>query len=122
MIDGAKPQINAVKRVLDEFDLKNITVVGAVKPPKAHSQISYFLTTKDVRVEFEKRSGAMNFLQSLRDAAHNLANETHRELHSLVGIFKNNDTAPRVQYLLVPTRFAERDGRQDEALAMLAAR
>ena len=110
LIDGAKPQINSVKRVLDEFDLNNITVIGAVKPPKAHSQISHFLTTQDVRVEFEKRSGAMNFLQSLRDAAHRLANETHRELHSLVGIFRNNDTAPHVRYLLVPTRYAMRDG------------
>ena len=114
LIDGAKPQINAVKRVLDEFDLKNITVVGAVKPPKSHSQISHFLTTKDVRVEFEKRSGAMNFLQSLRDAAHNLANETHRELHSLVSIFKNNDAVPHVQYLRVPTRYAEKGGDAEE--------
>ena len=63
-----------------------------------------------MRVEFEKRSSAMNFLQSLRDAAHTLANETHRELHSLVQIFANNDTTPQVKYLLVPTRYAERGG------------
>ncbi len=110
LIDGGKPQINAVKRILDEFDLKNITVIGAVKPPQAHDQISHFLTTKDTEIPFDRRSKAANFLQSLRDAAHTLANETHRELHALAGIFKNNDTAPHVQYLLVPTRYAERGG------------
>lgn len=110
LIDGAKPQINAVKKVLEEFALPNIAVVGAVKPPKAHNQISHFLTLKNTSIEFERRSKAMNFLQTLRDAAHSLANETHRELHSLVGIFKNNDSSPHVQYLLVPTRYAERGG------------
>ena len=114
IVDGAKPQIGAVKKILAEFDLKNLLVVGAVKPPKAHDRISHFLTTKDARVEFDRRSKAMNFLQNLRDAAHTLANETHRELHSLVQIFKNNDDAPQVKYLLVPTRYAERGGSAED--------
>ena len=114
LIDGAKPQINAVIKVLEEFELKNIIVLGAVKPPKAHNQISHFLTNKSVEIAFDRSSKAMNFLQSMRDAAHTLANETHRELHSLVGIFKNNDSAPHVQYLLVPTRCAERDGEAND--------
>ena len=110
IVDGAKPQINAVKKVLEEFDLKNIIVTGAVKPPKAHNHISHFLTAENTRIEFDRRSKAMNFLQSIRDAAHTLANETHRELHSLVQIFANNDNAPQIKYLLVPTRYAERGG------------
>lgn len=110
VVDGAKPQINAVKKILEEFDLEFLTVVGAVKPPKSHNRISHFLTTKDARIEFERHSKAMNFLQSLRDAAHRLANETHRDLHSLVQIFVHNETAPQVKYLLVPTRYAERGG------------
>ena len=114
IVDGAKPQINAVKKILDEFGLTNLPVIGAVKPPQAHHQISHFLTLKNSRVEFDRRSGAMNFLQSLRDAAHTLANETHRELHSLVQIFVNNDRAPLVKYLLVPTRYAERGGNAED--------
>jgi excinuclease ABC subunit C len=110
MVDGAKPQINAVKKILKEFNLTNLTVISAVKPPRSHNQISHFLTAKNTRIEFDKRSRAMNFLQTLRDASHTLANETHRELHSLVQIFRNNDNAPRVRYLLVPTRYAERGG------------
>ncbi len=114
MVDGAKPQINAVRKILEEFNLNNLVVIGAVKPLRAHNQISHFLTMKNTRLEFDKRSRAMNFLQTLRDASHNLANETHRRLHSLVQIFKNNDNAPRVQYLLVPTRFAERFGNAED--------
>ena len=110
VVDGAKPQINAVKKILEEFDLQNLAVIGAVKPPQAHNQISHFLTMKNTRIEFDNRSKAMNLLQNLRDAAHTLANETHRELHSLAQIFRNNDNAPHVRYLLVPTRFAERGG------------
>jgi hypothetical protein len=56
----------------------------------------------------------MNFLQSLRDASHTLANETHRELHSLVQIFVNNEHSPQVKYLLVPTRYAERGGNAED--------
>ncbi len=114
LIDGGKPQINAVKRILEEFGLKNITLIGAVKPPKFHGRISHFLTTKETEIPFDRRSKAMNFLQQLRDAAHTLANETHRELHSLVGIFTNNDGAPHVQYLRVPTRYAERNGAAND--------
>lgn len=114
IVDGAKPQINAVRKISEEFGLKNLAIIGAVKPPKTHDQISHFLTLKDSRIEFDKRSSALNFLQSLRDAAHALANETHRELHSLVQIFKNNDDAPHVKYLLVPRRFAERGGDAED--------
>lgn len=114
LIDGARPQINAVNRVLETFKLKNLVVIGAVKPPKAHNQISHFLTFEGERIEFEKRSKAMNFLQALRDAAHALANETHRDLHSLVQIFKNNDNAPRIKYLLVPKPYAERGGNAED--------
>lgn len=114
IVDGAKPQLNAVRKILEEFELKNLVVIGAVKPLKAHNQISHFLTIKNARIEFDKYSKPLNFLQSLRDAAHTLANETHRELHSLVQIFKNNDCAPHVKYLLVPTRYAERGGSAED--------
>ncbi len=114
LIDGGKAQISAVGKILREFDLKNISVIGAVKPPKAHNRIAYFLTSNNEKIAFDPKSRSHNFLQNLRDAAHDLANETHRRLHSLMQIFKNNDSAPRVQYLLVPTRFAERDGNAED--------
>lgn len=114
LIDGGKPQINAVGKMLKKFNLKNSRIVGAVKPPKQHNQISHFLTAENERIAFDRRSAAMNFLQTLRDAAHALANETHRQLHSLVQIFQNNENAPQVKYLLVPTRCCERGGAAED--------
>lgn len=114
LIDGGKAQIRAVQKVLKKFNLGNLKIVGAVKPPKRHNQISHFLVVENNRVEFDRHSKAMNFLQTLRDAAHTLANETHRQLHSLVQIFQNNETAPQVKYLLVPTRYSERGGGAED--------
>ncbi len=114
LIDGGKPQISAARKVLQAFELSNMPLVGAVKPPRAHNRISHFLTAENRRVEFDQKSKSHNFLQTLRDAAHNLANETHRRLHSLAQIFRHNDNAPRVNYLLVPTRFAERGGNAED--------
>ena len=55
----------------------------------------------------------MNFLQKLRDEAHALSNQTHREVHSLTQIFDRRTApdAPKVQLLLVPTRYAARFGQ-----------
>jgi len=64
IVDGAKPQINAVIKVLMKFNLTKLLVIGAVKPPQAHNQISHFLIEQTrTRIEFNKHSKALNFLQ-----------------------------------------------------------
>jgi hypothetical protein len=76
--------------------------------------VSHFLTGfGNGKIEFNSRSQAMNFLQKLRDEAHALSNRTHREVHSLVQIFDRRTApdAPKVQLLLVPTRYAARAGQ-----------
>jgi excinuclease ABC subunit C len=42
-IDGGKGQINAAAAALGSLDLEAITIVGLVKPPKKHSEISHLL-------------------------------------------------------------------------------
>ncbi len=115
LLDGGKAQLNAVRKVLPEFGLEDLPLVAAVKPPKQHGKVSHFLTDSGAaKIEFNSRSQAMNFLQKLRDEAHALSNQTHREVHSLVQIFKQrlvSDNAPKVRLLLVPTRYAARDGQ-----------
>jgi excinuclease ABC subunit C len=117
LLDGGKPQLSAVKKVLAEFGLKDLPLVAAVKPPRQHGKISHFLTNFSTgKIDFNARSDAMNFLQKLRDEAHALSNQTHREVHSLVQIFDRNPAsgAPRVQLLLVPTRYAARGGQAED--------
>ncbi|HEX8737639.1 MAG TPA: hypothetical protein VF721_20065 [Pyrinomonadaceae bacterium] len=117
LLDGGKPQLNAVRKVLRQFDLEDLPVASAVKPPKQHGRISHFLTNfGDAKIDFDARSPAMNFLQKLRDEAHALSNRTHREVHSLVQIFDRRTApdAPKVQLLLVPTRYAARGGQAED--------
>lgn len=117
LLDGGKPQLNAVKKVLEKFNLKDLPLAAAVKPPKQHGKISHFLSNfGDAKIDFNSRSNALNFLQKLRDEAHALSNATHREVHSLVQIFdQNSDSdAPKIQLLLVPTRYAARFGQADD--------
>lgn len=114
LLDGGKPQLNAVRKVLREFDLEDLPLVSAVKPPRQHGKVSHFLTgSSGGKIDFNSRSQAMNFLQKLRDEAHALSNRTHREVHALVQIFDRRTApgAPKVQLLLVPTRYAARDGQ-----------
>lgn len=117
LLDGGKPQMNAVIRVLREFDLENLPLAAAVKPPRQHDKVSHFLTNSgEAKIDFNSRSPAMNFLQKLRDEAHALSNRTHREVHSLVQIFDRRigSGAPKVQLLLVPTRYAARGGQAED--------
>ena len=117
LLDGGKPQLNAVKKVLQAFGLEDLPLVAVVKPPKQHDKVSHFLTNfGGAKIDFNSRSQAMNFLQKLRDEAHALSNRTHREVHSLVQIFDRrlDSGAPKVQLLLVPTRYAARSGQAED--------
>lgn len=117
LLDGGKPQLSAVKKILAEFDLQDLPLVAAVKPPRQHGRISHFLTNFGAgKIAFNARSEAMNFLQKMRDEAHDLSNRTHRDVHSLVQIFEQNPAsdAPQVRLLLVPTRYAARGGQAED--------
>lgn len=115
LLDGGKAQLNAVKKVLREFALENLPLIAAVKPPKRHGKISHFLFGSGgaEKIAFDARSDAMNFLQKLRDEAHDLSNSTHREIHALTQIFQKYSASelPRVQLLLVPVRYEMRGGQ-----------
>lgn len=78
LIDGGNSQLNATLKVLSDFEKKEFFVISAVKPPGKHDSLSHFLTEKGEKIDFKKDSEALNFLQTLRDEAHNAANEIHR--------------------------------------------
>ena len=114
LLDGGKPQIGAVGKILAATNFAKINLVGAVKPPKRHAEINYFLLENDQKILFDAQNSAHQFLKRMRDAAHALANSTHRNVHSLATIFAENSNAPRVQLLHVPLRFAERGGAAED--------
>jgi excinuclease ABC subunit C len=80
-IDGGKGQLSAASAAMRELDLEAITLVGLVKPPKHHNQISHLLKygNENNPVPFDANSQAMRFVQQIRDETHKTAIEYHRK-------------------------------------------
>lgn len=80
-IDGGKGQINAAADALRELDLEMIPIVGLVKPPRKHNQISHLLRfgNEENPIKFEAGLPVFRFVQQIRDETHKTAVEYHRK-------------------------------------------
>ena len=85
LIDGGRAHVNAAAGVFGGTN--HPSIIGAVKPPRKHSQISHFITTDGATVKFSPSSPAMSVLQVLRDEAHDLANHVHRESRDMAHFY-----------------------------------
>ena len=92
LIDGGTAQLNAAAAVLPKRS--KVVLIGAVKPPGEHSEVSHFLTADGRRLEFDPTSRAMNLLQRLRDEAHEFANAVHRETRDYAHFYEMVNIAP----------------------------
>ncbi len=79
LIDGGKSHLQAALKGLENLPDRKFTVISAVKPPRQHSEISHFLTETGKRINFDGANEAHRVLQILRDEAHDLSNEIHRQ-------------------------------------------
>ncbi len=80
-IDGGKGQISAAAAAMQSLDLEMIPIVGLVKPPKYHNQISHLLRfgREDEPVKFENGVPVFRLIQQIRDDTHKTAIEYHRK-------------------------------------------
>jgi excinuclease ABC subunit C len=80
-IDGGKGQLSAAAAAMRELDLEAITLVGLVKPPRHHNQISHLLRRgyEDSPVKFEPGLPVFRLVQQIRDETHKTAVEYHRK-------------------------------------------
>lgn len=80
-IDGGKGQISAAAAAMQSLDLEMIPIVGLVKPPKAHNQISHLLRFgyEDNPLYFEANQAVFRLVQQIRDETHKTAIEYHRK-------------------------------------------
>ena len=92
IIDGGSAQMNAASAALPKGS--KVVLIGAVKPPGEHSEVSHFLTADGRRIEFDPTSPAMNLLQRLRDEAHEFANAVHRETRDFAHFYEMANIAP----------------------------
>ena len=80
-IDGGKGQLSAATAAMRELDLEAIPLVGLVKPPRKHNQISHLLVKgrEDQPIEFEPTSPVFRLVQQVRDETHRVAVQYHRK-------------------------------------------
>jgi excinuclease ABC subunit C len=79
LIDGGRSHLQAALKGLENLPNREFTVVSAVKPRGRHGEIAQFLSETGASVEFDGENPTHRLLQTLRDEAHNLSNEIHRQ-------------------------------------------
>jgi len=85
MIDGGKGQLAAAGEAMRELDLEAIAMVGVVKPPLKHNQVSYLLVKgrEHEPVFLDPHSLILRLLQMIRDETHRYALSYHRKRREL---------------------------------------
>jgi len=80
-IDGGKGQLSAAAAAMRSLDLEQIMLVGLVKPPKRHNQISHLLIygREDRPIPFDRNSLAFRLILQVREETHRTAVEFHRK-------------------------------------------
>ena len=80
-IDGGKGQLSAAAAAMRDLDLEQIMLVGLVKPPKRHSEISHLLIfgRDDVPIPFDRNSLAFRLILQIREETHKTAVQFHRK-------------------------------------------
>jgi excinuclease ABC subunit C len=80
-IDGGKGQLSVAAAAMRELDLEQIMLVGLVKPPKRHNEISHLLIhgREKEPIPFDRNSLAFRLILQIREETHKTAIEFHRK-------------------------------------------
>src|SRR6476469_289174 len=80
-IDGGKGQLSAAAAAMQSLELTAITLVGLVKPPRQHKEISHLLIhgREDEPIPFDRNSLAFRLILQIREETHKTAVEFHRK-------------------------------------------
>ncbi|HET6891819.1 MAG TPA: excinuclease ABC subunit UvrC [Pyrinomonadaceae bacterium] len=85
LIDGGKGQLSGAAEAMRELDLEAIPMVGIVKPPLRHGDVSHLLVKgrEDEPVYLDSHSLILRLLQMIRDETHRFAVTYHRKRREL---------------------------------------
>ena len=97
LIDGGRAHLQAALKGLENLSSRNFMVVSAVKPPRRHGEIAHFLTESGAQIKFDGERAAHRVLQNLRDEAHNLSNEIHRQRREMSHFYELAAALPSLE-------------------------
>jgi excinuclease ABC subunit C len=85
MIDGGKGQLSAAANAMRELDLEAVPMIGVVKPPGRHNEVSHLLVKgrEHEPVFLDSHSPVLRLLQMIRDETHRTAVAYHRKRREL---------------------------------------
>ena len=85
MIDGGKGQLSAAGSAMRELDLEAIPMIGVVKPPRRHNDVSHLLRkgSEDSPIYLDSHSPVLRLIQLIRDETHRTAVTYHRKRREL---------------------------------------
>src|SRR5687767_208315 len=85
MIDGGKGQLGSAADAMRELALEAVPMVGIVKPPFRHNDVSHLLVKgrEDEPVYLDSHSLILRLLQMIRDETHRYAVTYHRKRREL---------------------------------------
>jgi len=85
MIDGGKGQLSAAASAMRELDLEALPMIGVVKPPRRHNDISHLLVKgrEHEPVFLDSHSPVLRLIQMIRDETHRTAVSYHRKRREL---------------------------------------
>src|SRR5256714_4895571 len=85
MIDGGKAQLGAAAAAMRELDLEAIPMIGVVKPPRRHNEVSHLLLKgrEHEPLFLDSHSPVLCLIQMIRDETHRTAVQYHRKRREL---------------------------------------
>jgi len=81
MIDGGKTQLGAAAEAMRELDLEAVPMIGVVKPPRRHNEVSHLLAKgrEHEPIYLDSHSPVLRLIQMIRDETHRAAVTYHRK-------------------------------------------
>jgi excinuclease ABC subunit C len=97
-IDGGKGQLSAAAAAMRDLDLESIPLVGLVKPPKRHSEISHLLVygREHEPIDFDPTTEMFRLIQEIRDETHRVAIQYHRKRREMRDFSSELEAIPGV--------------------------
>lgn len=85
MIDGGKGQLSAAGAAMRELELEAVPMIGVVKPPRRHNEVSHLLVKgrEHEPVFLDSHSPVLRLIQMIRDETHRTAVTYHRKRREL---------------------------------------